>query len=204
VTLVLLVLASPVGDVVSQARLVLAGATVAFMLAALQQANAYPRLRLPSRLVVLVWLILTVLPRWSEEAWLRAAAAVALAAVVLSVLWLVAQRLVSAERVDAELLCSAVGAYLLLGIFWAVTYEIISLAAPAAFAGPHGLAPDRSALLYFSFTTLTTTGYGDITAVNPIVRMWSIFEAIIGTMYNATVIARLVSLYGSPIRREDR
>jgi hypothetical protein len=45
-------------------------------------------------------------------------------------------------------------------------------------------------LLYFSFTTLTTTGYGDITAVNPVVRMWSIFEAIIGTIYNATVIAR--------------
>ncbi len=66
------------------------------------------------------------------------------------------------------------------------------------------MAPNRSALLYFSFTTLTTTGYGDITAVNPVVRMWSIFEATIGTMYNATVIARLVSLYGRPIRRGDR
>ena len=95
-TLVLLVLASPIGDVVSQARLVLAGATVAFMLASLQQADAYPRLRLPSRLMVLFWLILTVLPRWSEEAWARRAA-VTLATVVLSVLWLVAQRLVKAR-----------------------------------------------------------------------------------------------------------
>jgi hypothetical protein len=40
------------------------------------------------------------------------------------------------------------------------------------------------------------TGYGDITAVDPLVRMWAIFEAIIGSMYNAIVIARLVSLYG--------
>ena len=64
--------------------------------------------------------------------------------------------------------------------------------------------PRPSALLYFSFTTLTTTGYGDITAVNPVVRVWSIFEAIIGTMYNATVIARLVSLYGSRVERQDR
>jgi hypothetical protein len=202
-TLVLLVLATPIGDVVSEARLVLAGATLAFMLAALQQADAYPRLRLPSRLMVLVWMILNLLLlRW-EGPWLKGTAAVALAAVVLSVLWLVAQRLVKADRVDAELLYSALGAYLLLGIFWAGTYEIISLAAPAVFAGPDGTAPDRSALLYFSFTTLTTTGYGDITAVNPIVRMWSIFEAIIGTMYNATVIARLVSLFGSRVRREN-
>ncbi len=64
--------------------------------------------------------------------------------------------------------------------------------------------PSQGALLYFSFTTLTTTGYGDITAINPVVRMWSIFEAIIGTMYNATVIARLVSLYGRSVGREDR
>jgi hypothetical protein len=203
-TLVLLVLATPIGDVVSGARVVLAGATFAFMLAALQQADAYKWLRLPSRLMVLVWVILNLLLlRW-EGPWLRGAVAIALAAVVLSVLWLVARRLVTADRVDSELLCSALGAYLLLGIFWTGTYEIIGLAAPAAFVGPDGTAPDRSALLYFSFTTLTTTGYGDIRAVNPLVRMWTIFEAIIGTMYNATVIARLVSLYGSPIRREDR
>jgi hypothetical protein len=203
-TLVLLVLASPIADLVSQTRLVVAVAVVAFLLAALQQADAYKGLRLPSRLMILLWLILNLLLlRW-EVAWLRGAAAVSLAAVVLTVLWLVAQRLVKADRVDAELLCSAVGAYLLLGIFWTETYEIISLVAPAAFAGPGGAPPDRNALLYFSFTTLTTTGYGDVTAVNPLVRMWSIFEAIIGTMYNATVIARLVSLYGSPIGRENR
>jgi len=56
--------------------------------------------------------------------------------------------------------------------------------------------------LVLSFTTLTTTGYGDITAVDPLVRMWAIFEAITGSMYNAIVIARLVSLYGPPGRRE--
>ena len=113
-----------------------------------------------------------------------------------------AVRLFRADRVDAELLCGAVGAYLLLGVFWAQTYEIVSFAVPAAFTQPDGAVPSQGALLYFSFTTLTTTGYGDITAINPVVRMWSIFEAIIGTMYNATVIARLVSLYGSRAGRE--
>jgi hypothetical protein len=203
-TLVVLVLAVPIAEVASQARFVIIGATVGFLLASLQQAEAYPRLRLSSRLMVLLWLILNLPLPWSDGAWVPSAAVATLAALILSMLWLVAQRLVKADRVDAELLCSAVGAYLLLGVFWAETYELIDLAVPAAFAGPGGMAPNRSGLLYFSFTTLTTTGYGDITAVNPLVRMWSIFEAIIGTMYNATVIARLVSLYGSRVGREDR
>lgn len=203
-TLVLLILAAPIAEVASQARFVIIGATVGFLLASLQQVEAYPRLRLSSRLMVLLWLILNLPLPWWDGAWVPSAAAATLAVLTLSMLWLVAQRLVRADRVDAELLCSAVGAYLLLGVFWDQTYEIIDLAVPAAFTKTGGTAPSRSALLYFSFTTLTTTGYGDITAVNPVVRMWSIFEAIIGTMYNATVIARLVSLYGRRVGREDR
>jgi hypothetical protein len=203
-TLVLLVLASPIAEVASQTQLVLIGATAGFLLASLQQVEAYPRLRLSARLMVLLWLILNLPLPWWDGAWVPSASAATLAALILSMLWLVAQRLVRADRVDAELLCSAVGAYLLLGVFWAATYEIIDLAVPAAFTKPGGAAPSRSALLYFSFATLTTAGYGDITAVNPIVRMWAIFEAIIGTMYNATVIARLVSLYGSRVGRADR
>jgi voltage-gated potassium channel len=203
-TLVLLVLASPIADVAGQGRLVISAGSVWFLLACLQQAAAYPRFRLSSRLLVLLWLILNLPLPWSESVWVTSAAAAILAALILSMLWLVALRLVKADRVDAELLCGAFGAYLLLGVFWALTYDIISAIAPASFASPGGVAPSRSALLYFSFTTLTTTGYGDITAVNPVVRMWSIFEAIIGTMYNATVIARLVSLYGRQIRRGDR
>jgi Ion channel len=203
-TIVLLVLAWPIAEMTSRARLVIVGATVAFLLSCLQQVDAHPRLRAPSRLIVLLWLVLNVLPPWSERTLVMGVAAAALALLNLIVLWLVAQRLINADRVDAELLCSALGAYLLLGVFWAGTYEIISFLAPAAFAGPGGAAPTPSALLYFSFTTLTTTGYGDITVVNPVVRMWSIFEAIVGTMYNATVIARLVSLYGGRVMRENR
>jgi hypothetical protein len=203
-TLVVLVLAAPIAEVASQARLVIIGATVGFLLASLQQVEAYPQLRLSARLMVLLWLVLTLPSPWSDWPWVQSAAAATLAALILTMLGLVAQRLVGADRVDAELLCSALGAYLLLGVFWAETYQIIDRAVPGAFTGPGGAAPSESALLYFSFTTLTTTGYGDITAINPIVRMWSIFEAIIGTMYNATVIARLVSLYGSRVGRADR
>ena len=204
-TLILLILASPIADIVRTTRLIIDVATVGFLLSCLQQVDAHPGLRLPSRLMVLLWLFLSLPLPWSDDVWVTACASATLAALSLSVLWMVGQDLVRADRVDSELLYSAVGAYLLIGVFWAETYEIVSLAVPSAFAGAVGATPNRSALFYFSFTTLTTTGYGDITAINPVVRMWSIFEAIIGTMYNATVIARLVSLYGSRVKpRHER
>ena len=52
-----------------------------------------------------------------------------------------------------------------------------------------------SQLLYFSFTTLTTLGYGDISPLSPVARIWAVFEAICGTFFLAILISRLVSLY---------
>ena len=49
--------------------------------------------------------------------------------------------------------------------------------------------------LYFSLTTLTTLGYGDITPINPFARIWATLEAVVGTLYVAILVARLVSLY---------
>jgi hypothetical protein len=49
-------------------------------------------------------------------------------------------------------------------------------------------------MLYFSLTTLTTTGFGDITPVHPFARSLANLEAIIGQLYPATILARLVTL----------
>lgn len=195
--LILLILASPVADVARGTRLIIVVANVGFLGCCLQQVASYPRLRLAARSLVLFWLLLNLPLSQLSRRWVAGADATTLAALNACVLWLVAQQVIRAKRVDAELLCSAFGAYLLIGVFWAETYEIIRLIEPAAFSVPNGAALNRSTVFYFSFTTLTTTGYGDVTAVNPIVRMWAILEAVIGTMYTATVIARLVSLYGS-------
>jgi hypothetical protein len=134
-TLVLLVLASPIADIVRATRLIIAAATVGFLLSCLQQVDAHPKLRLPLRLMVAFWLFLSLPLPWSNDVWVTICAAATLAALSLSVLWMVAQRLVESDCVDAELLCSALGAYLLLGIFWAETYEIVSLAVPG-FSSP--------------------------------------------------------------------
>jgi hypothetical protein len=57
---------------------------------------------------------------------------------------------------------------------------------------------------YFSFVTLSTVGYGDITPVSKVARMLAALEAMTGLLYVAVLIARLVSLYSAPQPPEDR
>ena len=93
----------------------------------------------------------------------------------------------------------AVAAYLFLGVIWSLAYYLVTIWIPGAFSIQGSLTPgDReslqSQLFYFSFVTLTTLGYGDIVAVHPIVRMLVILEGVIGQLFPAILIARLVSL----------
>jgi len=93
----------------------------------------------------------------------------------------------------------AVAAYLLIGMIWSLAYYLVTLWIPGAFSiqGPIATGdrePLQSQLFYFSFVTLTTLGYGDIVAVHPIVRMLVILEGVMGQLFPAILIARLVSL----------
>jgi len=93
----------------------------------------------------------------------------------------------------------AVAAYLLLGVIWSLAYYLIALRMPEAFNVQGPFTPgDReslqSDLFYFSFVTLTTTGYGDIVPVHPIARMLVILEGVAGQLFPAILIARLVAL----------
>jgi len=99
--------------------------------------------------------------------------------------------------VTAYRIQGAVVVYLLVGFTWAVAFEVVHIALPDAFQFAHGnpgTAGVRHGLLYYSFVTLTTVGYGDITPVHPMARSLAIAEALIGQLYPAILIARLVSL----------
>lgn len=85
--------------------------------------------------------------------------------------------------------------YLLLGLIWAQTYVLIEAFSPGSFTpmpSYHGI--EWTSFLYFSFVTLTTVGYGDITAITPIARSLAIAEAIAGHLFSIILITRLVSL----------
>jgi hypothetical protein len=91
----------------------------------------------------------------------------------------------------------AIAVYLLLGLMWAFAYEVVLLHIPGSFQMPNTgqqQSLPTADLLYFSFVTLTTVGYGDITPVHPMVRSLANLEALVGQLYPAILIGRLVSM----------
>jgi len=92
----------------------------------------------------------------------------------------------------------AIAAYLLLALCFSLAYDLIEYVHPGSFTLPLGGAQGmqtRSALfLYFSVVTLTTVGFGDIAAVHPVARSLVMVEALVGTLYPAILLARLVTL----------
>lgn len=92
----------------------------------------------------------------------------------------------------------AIAAYLLTAIFFTFSYTLISHLVPGSFQLPAWVSeagPERTeAFLYFSIVALTTVGFGDITAIHPIARSLVMAEALIGQLYPAILLARLVTL----------
>jgi hypothetical protein len=91
----------------------------------------------------------------------------------------------------------AIAVYLLMGLIWAGAYEMVLRLAPGAFSfaqGPQTRDVADYRLVYYSFITLTTIGYGDITPVHPLARSLAMAEGLVGQLYPAILIARLVSL----------
>jgi hypothetical protein len=107
----------------------------------------------------------------------------------------------NAPSVNTEVLCASISAYLLLGLLWTLGYWLIAALIPDAFAFNASTVADRSMKglngLYFSFITLSTVGYGDITPVSKVARMLAAAEATTGLLYVAVLIARLVALHAT-------
>jgi hypothetical protein len=110
----------------------------------------------------------------------------------------VLQQIFRAGPITADRIRGSILAYLLLGIVWCLAYQLVSILVPDAFRFPDSQTPVYGRLnhhlVYFSFITLTTVGYGDITPVYPIARTLATAEGLIGQLYPAILIARLVSL----------
>ena len=111
-----------------------------------------------------------------------------------------------APSVNIEVLCASISAYLMLGLMWTMAYWLVDQLTPGAFsfntnAGPRSMNGFNG--FYFSFVTLSTVGYGDITPVSRIARWLAAMEAMTGLLYVAVLIARLVALYSAPKSRDS-
>jgi hypothetical protein len=106
-----------------------------------------------------------------------------------------------APSVNVEVLCASIAAYLMLGLMWTIAYWLVDQLTPGgAFSNTTTGKQSMNGFnaFYFSFITLSTVGYGDITPVARIARWLAAMEAMTGLLYVAVLIARLVALYSTP------
>ncbi|WNC68035.1 potassium channel family protein [Thalassotalea nanhaiensis] len=106
-----------------------------------------------------------------------------------------AKQVIFTGEIDGNKILGAICLYILLGLIWALLYTLIHLASLNAFNGMpdsklwYETMPD---FVYFSFVTLTTLGFGDISPAMPVTRFLVYFEAIVGQFYLAILVASLV------------
>ena len=123
----------------------------------------------------------------------------------------VLRRVFTQESVTPDTLRAALCVYLLMGYLWGSLYGLIYVVTPGSFQLPgwwtpsaqQGIATDvpMNLMTYFSFTTLTTLGYGDVLPVGAAARAAVILEAVLGHFYLAVLVARLIGLHVADIRR---
>jgi hypothetical protein len=107
------------------------------------------------------------------------------------------KQVVFGTEMNLNRLVGAICVFLLLGIIWSFAYALLELALPGSFSGfDTGADPGSdSSWLYFSFVTLTTLGYGDITPESASARTLAFMQAVVGQFYIAVLVAGLVSAY---------
>jgi hypothetical protein len=109
------------------------------------------------------------------------------------------------KKVTTETIYASICVYLLLGIIWTMLFSAIEIIEPGSFLSGGAPIVDFSGepvrrnvfanFIYYSFVTLTTLGYGDITPISPHARALSSLEAVIGQLYIAVLIAGLVGMH---------
>ena len=114
-----------------------------------------------------------------------------------SLTWVVGHAVYAPGRITLRRLQGAIVMYLNFASIFAAAYGLIWELSPGAFANlvVQGGGPEETgSMLYFSFTTLTTTGYGDIVPVDPFARSLANFESVLGQFFIAITVARLVTM----------
>lgn len=125
---------------------------------------------------------------------------------LLAVMWVVFEIVFGPGRITAHRVRGAILLYLSIAIVFAWVYRLLAEAVPAGFsglthaAGKHG---GLSPFLYYSLTSLTTLGLGDITPVNAFARSLTVLEALMGQLFPAVVLARILTLYTDEKHREN-
>jgi hypothetical protein len=121
----------------------------------------------------------------------------AAAGFIVIAVWCVGSKIFTSREISADRVVGAVTLYLLFGVLWSIAYAVIEQVTPGSIVGvSEPLAQGWSSdWLYFSFVTMTTLGYGDITPVSATARTIAYLQAVFGQFYIAILVAGLVGAY---------
>ncbi|MCB2192131.1 MAG: potassium channel family protein [Deltaproteobacteria bacterium] len=117
------------------------------------------------------------------------------------------------KEVSFDTISGALNGYLLMGLMWGFAFQAVEAAWPGSFnitneatkvAGLYAHGTQMPELFYFSFVTITTTGYGDVTPLSAIAGQLAITESVVGQFYMVVLVARLVSLQTMGAKKKDR
>jgi hypothetical protein len=118
--------------------------------------------------------------------------------------WKMLVGIVRTERVTDDVLAGALATYIMAGLAFAVLYGVIATYRPEAFQTATAAPASFPDLVYFSFVSLMTIGYGDVTAAGPFARAFVIAEGLFGVMFTTIVMASLVAAYLQQRQRDRR
>lgn len=182
-----------VGDLrfVSLSVLVLQGGTLLF---AQWTSRVQPRVLRISAAAILAGAIVSVLGHLPDHDQLVRLDLVVGAILSAGTILIIVRRIGLHPAVSGATILGAVCVYLLIGVAFAYTFRTMDALAPPFFA--HDGTASSTNFLYYSYTSLTTVGYGDLTAQPALGRMLSVTEALMGQLYLVTVVALVVGNIG--------
>ncbi len=168
-----------------------------FTLLMLAGVSAISRQRTATRVVSVIavaGLAIRWLGQFAPSPSMEIAVALSGVASVVTLAYVVLSQVFRAGPVNKHRIMGAIAVYLLFGLAWGEAYLALELWNPGSFSTAASVALIPESWMYYSFVTLTTVGYGDITPVSSIARSLAILEALTGQLYPAILLSRLVAL----------
>lgn len=107
---------------------------------------------------------------------------------------IIVHHLFTEDKITGDVIMGAICAYFLMGLVWALAYSTLEFFQPGSFQMPQGTV-NQATFTYYSYVTLTTLGYGEITPISAPARSFAVLEAMMGQIYLAVLIARLVGIH---------
>jgi hypothetical protein len=173
---------------------------LAVMLLALRTEEASPRVATVIGLVALLGSVAALVAAFTHTRDGEGAADLWKGLILLLTAVLIVRRVLARPTVTLQSIYGALSAYLIVGLMFAAFYAAIERLGGGSFFA-HQQPANTQTFQYFSFTTLTTLGYGDFTAAGNSGRALAVIEALTGQVFLATLVARLVSAFRSPLER---